>query len=115
MKKAFLFGAIVFLSIALVSCKSDDPPAPTDTTTNVNILVMSFNPDPVTVKKGVIVKWINTDTAPHNVTSNDGVTFASPDIPPGESYSYTTTTVGAFAYHCTIHGIIMSGTLNVTN
>lgn len=81
--------------------------------TAVSILGMSYSPSSLTVKVGTVVKWTNTDATPHTVTSDNGTTFSSPTISAGGTYQYTTVTTGTFPYHCTIHGITMSGTLIV--
>jgi plastocyanin len=75
---------------------------------------MSFSPASKTVAKGSVVKWTNNDSYAHTVTSNDGTTFDSGNIAGNGTYSYTADTAGTFNYHCTIHGMVMSGTLIVT-
>ena len=72
----------------------------------------AFNPTSVTVKKGQKVTWTNSDTAPHNVTSDDG-TIQSKDFGQGQSFSFTPSQAGTFAYTCTIHPQ-MKATLIVT-
>ena len=76
-----------------------------------------FIPNPVTVEVGTIVTWDNTDTAAHTAsagTSADGPSgvFDSSLIMAGQSYSYTTDTVGSFDYFCMVHPW-MEGTLIV--
>ena len=76
-----------------------------------------FIPNPVTVEIGTIVTWDNTDTAAHTAsagTSADGPSgvFDSSLIMAGQSYSYTTDTVGSFDYFCMVHPW-MAGTLIV--
>ena len=63
-----------------------------------------FSPDSITVVLGVnnTVIWTNMDNSPHTVTSNGG-SFDSGNMAPGQSYTYTFTTTGTFAYHCTYH------------
>jgi len=75
---------------------------------------MTFTPASKSVKVGTVVKWKNDDSYAHTVTSNDGSTFDSGTINGGGTYSYTTSVTGTFEYHCTIHGLAMSGTLTVT-
>jgi predicted secreted protein with PEFG-CTERM motif len=76
-----------------------------------------FIPNPVTVEVGTIVTWDNTDTAAHTAssgTATDGPSgvFDSSLIMAGQSYSYTTDTVGSFDYFCMVHPW-MEGTLIV--
>lgn len=80
----------------------------------VSIFSMSFNPSPLTVKVGTIVRWTNTDVTAHTVTSNDGTSFNSGNIPSGAIFNLLTGATGNFPYHCNIHGMAMSGTLIVT-
>jgi len=75
---------------------------------------MTFSPDTKTVVKGAVVTGTNNDGYDHTVTSNDGTSFNSGTINSGKTYSYTASVAGTFAYHCTIHGVAMSGTLIVT-
>ena len=94
-------------------------PAPASTSSSsgsggvtVKVAGFAFNPTSVTVKKGQKVTWTNSDTAPHNVTSDDG-TIQSKDFGQGQSFSFTPTQAGTFAYTCTIHPQ-MKATLIVT-
>ena len=63
-----------------------------------------FSPATVTVVVGVnnTVVWTNNDTSPHTVTANDG-SFESGNMAPGQTYSFTFTTPGTYAYHCQYH------------
>ena len=73
----------------------------------------AFEPDTFTVSlaAGGKVKWANRDLSmvyggqgvTHHIVSDDGTTFISPNIAPGNSYTATFTAEGTFAYHCTIH------------
>ena len=98
---------------------SSAAPAPASTSSSsssggvtVKVAGFAFNPTSVTVKKGQKVTWTNSDTAPHNVTSDDG-TIQSKDFGQGQSFSFTPTKAGTFAYTCTIHPQ-MKATLIVT-
>jgi plastocyanin len=63
-----------------------------------------FFPNTITVVLGVnnTVVWTNMDNSPHTVTSNGG-SFDSGNMAPGQAYTYTFTTAGTYAYHCTYH------------
>jgi len=93
-------------------------PSPNATTTStsqassVSISNFAFSPTSLTVKKGTTVTWTNNDSVPHTVTGDNGGP-SSGSISSGTSYSYTFTTTGTFAYHCTIHPS-MHGTVVVT-
>jgi plastocyanin len=105
---------IVILSCSKSSSYNSTPPPGGGTGNNIGMSGMSFSPASKTVTKGSVVKWTNNDSYAHTVTSNDGITFDSGNIAGNGTYSYTANTAGTFDYHCTIHGMVMSGTLIVT-
>jgi plastocyanin len=76
-----------------------------------------FNPDQVVVPFGATVVWVNQDGAPHTATSDDGQAFQSDLIGKGQSFSFTATELGDFAYFCELHGsaggVGMAGVLRV--
>ena len=72
----------------------------------------SFSPNPVEVKVGEAVTWINDDSGRHTVTSKDGV-FDSGIMGKGQSFSYTFDKAGEYPYYCTLHPN-MVGTVVVT-
>ncbi len=57
-------------------------------------------PQVITVLIGVnnTVTWINQDLITHDVISTTG-TFASPDLSPGQSYTFTFTEAGTYPYY----------------
>jgi plastocyanin len=63
-----------------------------------------FLPQVITVVLGVnnTVTWINQDLIAHNVISNTGV-FASGDLSPGQTYTFTFTHAGTYPYYCSYH------------
>jgi plastocyanin len=72
----------------------------------------SFSPNPVDIKVGETVTWINDDFGRHTVTSKDGV-FDSGMMGKGQSFSYTFDKAGEYTYHCEPHPN-MVGTVVVT-
>ena len=64
----------------------------------------AYSPDPVTVVIGVnnTVTWVNNDSSPHTITSDDG-TFGSGNVAPGGVFTYTFTSPGTYRYHCIYH------------
>jgi len=74
------------------------PGAGTNTSSN------GYSPGRTTLVLGVnnTVVWTNRDNSPHTVTANDG-SFESGNMAPGQTYTFTFTTLGVYAYHCTYH------------
>jgi plastocyanin len=75
----------------------------------------SYNPNPIEVKVGKTVTWINNDSSRHTVTSssNDNSdTFDSDILRPGETFSFTFDKEGQYPYFCTLHPN-MAGTVVV--
>jgi plastocyanin len=73
----------------------------------------SYNPNPVEVKVGETVTWINDDSGRHTVTSKDDGVFDSGIMGKGQSFSYTFDKAGEYPYYCTLHPN-MVGTVVVT-
>jgi plastocyanin len=80
-------------------------------TVTIDMKNIQFNPKTVTVKVGTTVKWVNQDSAPHNVT---GGPLHSPTFGNGGTFTYKATKAGKISYVCTIHPG-MTATLNVTS
>ncbi len=75
----------------------------------------NFTPDSVSVPKGDIVEWTNNDKVPHTVTSQDGTTWDSGIIKPGNTFKLDTSKLNdtTYQYLCTVHPI-MSGNITIT-
>ena len=76
----------------------------------------SYNPNPIEIKVGDTVTWINNDSSPHTVTSSSDegyVTFDSDVLRRGETFSFTFDQEGQYPYLCTLHPS-MIGTVVVT-
>ena len=123
-----VFGVLVIaLSLAGAGCSSNSSPAPSSTTTTptttpttpttpttgatttVNIVMGAFSlttnaysPNPVNIKVGDSINWVNTDTIAHTSTANGGQ-WSSGTMAPGSSFKTTFSTAGSFSYHCSIH------------
>jgi plastocyanin len=77
-------------------------------TWTVDITKMAFSPADMTVTSGTKVIWTNRDQIPHTVTSKDkGGVLSSKGLDTGDSYSYTFTHPGDYAYFCTVHPFMM--------
>src|SRR6266851_2763203 len=76
----------------------------------------SFSPLAVTISAGQYVTWKNTDAIAHTATSDalPSPIWATGTLQPGATSSpIYFPTAGTYTYHCTIHGVIMSGTVVV--
>ncbi len=78
----------------------------------VRISNFTFGPKAVTVKVGQTVTWTNDDDIPHAVVANDK-SFRSKVLDTGQSFSFTFTKPGQFAYFCSLHPM-MTGKIVVT-
>jgi plastocyanin len=76
----------------------------------VTIKNFAYRPASITVKVRSTVIWTNGDQAPHTVT---GGPLRSATMHKGQTYKYTFTKTGRYAYLCTIHRF-MTGTVVVT-
>jgi amicyanin len=71
----------------------------------------TFNPQTVTVKAGTTITWTNKDDIPHAIAAV-GKQFKSKVMDTDNSYSFTFTTPGSYAYFCSLHPH-MTGTIVV--
>jgi plastocyanin len=72
----------------------------------------SYNPNPVMIKEGQQILWVNGDAISHTVTSNStengsrsdsGKLFDSTAILPGHSYNKAFDIPGTYSYYCFYH------------
>src|SRR5262245_11329314 len=88
--RKLLFLVLVPLALAFAG--------PAVAATPVTIATGGFQPTQVTVGAGDEVMWKNTDTVNRQLVA-DGGTFTSPSIKPGETWTFTFSRAGTFAYH----------------
>lgn len=93
---ALVIIAVTFVAIMLTA------PTSQAATVDVNIVGFAFVPDTVFITAGDLVKWTNSDAAPHTSTS-DAPMWDSGNLNQGQSYSFQFNTPGTFPYHCSIH------------
>ncbi|HEY7037366.1 MAG TPA: cupredoxin domain-containing protein [Methylomirabilota bacterium] len=72
---------------------------------HIEIRGHGFDVPEVTVPVGTTVTWTNHDEDPHTVTSTDNV-FRSPGLDTDETWAYTFTRPGTYAYYCTLHPLM---------
>ena len=84
---------------------------------------LMFSPTSVTIPVGGTVRWRNTGTVTHTVTSgassaaasSPGALFDHNPLAPGGIFEFTFTTAGSQAYFCRFHEAMgMKGTVVVT-
>lgn len=65
----------------------------------------SYNPNPIEIKVGDTVTWINNDSSPHTVTSSSSkdINFDSDVLRKDERFSFTFDRKGEYPYFCTLH------------
>ena len=81
-------------------------------TTAVNMSNDRFSPEAIKVASGATVTWTNSDGHAHNVTF-DGAVGTIPNFSTGSQSLAMPATAGTYTYHCTIHGVAMSGSVLV--
>jgi len=97
-------------TVQLVAC-------PDSGTTDVSIvgMVAGFSPSSVTVPLNGTVKWNNTDSIQHTVTSTTAPSNGSfnQTVNAGSSVCLKLTSGGTYYYHCSIHPYMPGGTVIV--
>jgi len=71
-----------------------------------------FSPATLTIRAGTTVVWKNMSSVPHTITSDDGQTFDSGNVPPGGTFQFKFMVAGSYSYHCNIHPY-MRATVNL--
>ena len=96
-------------SAAEVDAKSEGKPI------TVTMKSLSFSPKSIEVQVGDSVVWKSEARTTHTaISDDDGKTFDTGEIEPGESSKPVKfENPGEFKYHCKVHGKTMSGTIVV--
>ena len=112
---------LVIFTCITAGCSSSPAPASPTTTlaasgggNTITIRNFIFDPPALTVKTGTAVTWVNNDSSPHTIASDEGspVAFSSDSLATTTSYTFTFTRSGTYTYHCSIHPS-MKGTIIV--
>jgi plastocyanin len=98
---------VVFLAVGVLSASANAA------TVAVSITGSAYNPSPLTVAVGTTVRWTNSDFVQHTVTSTPAGAFGSGYLNNGQFFEHTFATAGTYNYYCVVHGIGMSGTVEV--
>lgn len=114
-----LTSLLVFAACSPAPAAANPTPAegaPAASTVEVALKDFRFSPADITIKAGTTVVWTNQDSTAHTVTSGTRAAptdlFDSGDVASGDTFSFTFTTPGVYAYHCTPHQG-MDGTITV--
>ena len=110
MRLGAVFG-LMSLAGLLSACSERAPTAGPDDGLRVNVEDNRFSPTELTVALASTVRWEWRGGNIHNVTFDDGP--ASRTQSQG-SYTRAFGAAGSYPYHCTIHGLVMAGTVQVT-
>lgn len=78
----------------------------------IRIQNFAFTPQNLEVKLGTTVTFRNDDDIPHLVVASDG-SFRSKALDTGDTYAFTFTKLGDFAYFCALHPY-MQGKITVS-
>lgn len=124
MKKYKLILTIlsVLLVFSMVSCSNpmdeeDDSDDMDQTSNEVLMENIAFNPQELTVEAGTTVTWTNEDGVSHTVTSgtpgNPTDLFDSGNVAGGGTFEYTFADTGTYEYYCALHTPDMTGTIIV--
>jgi plastocyanin len=103
---------------------SNNPPAsnnPAPSTTSISVMNNAYSPTAKTIAAGTTVQWNwssctggsgygDEQCVFHSVTFDDG---AGSELQNTGSYNRMFTKAGTYAYHCSVHGAAMSGTITV--
>jgi plastocyanin len=103
--RSFIPAIVIALFVVGITAATATDSAAKSALATVNVALgdNTFTPAQVTVNVGDTVVWTNTGRNPHDVTSDNGSFFSQRNMMNGQTYSFTTTTVGTFNYQCTIH------------
>jgi plastocyanin len=108
MRKRWLVGAIVLLSLATLAASlvsqsaSAGTPGTASAASTVSISNFQFAPRVVRVKAGSEVTW-QVKEGTHTVTADNGA-FESPTLSAGQKFSHEFATAGTYRYYCSFHG-----------
>ncbi len=84
-----------------------------DTGVTITLQGNQFLPSSVVVRPGAVVSFHNIDNEWHNATFDHPAVGATPRFTSGVQTIAMPTALGAYSYHCTIHGPAMSGSIVV--
>jgi plastocyanin len=93
---------LVSLTLLWGGAMSIPSAAQTPDQTQIVIKDFMFMPNPLTVKAGSTVTWVNMDDEPHTVVSNTKM-YRSGALDTKESFSFKFVEPGTYHFTCSIH------------
>jgi plastocyanin len=109
--KLFVLAILILLIPGLISPVAAEKNTDKDTSHNVSIKDMKFDPAELDIAVGDTVVWTNNDDRDHTVVAKNK-TFQSDNLSKGDTYQYTFKKAGKFDYSCSYHPR-MKGTITV--
>ena len=115
------FACLALVALPLAGCGDDDSGDggssggdSAKSAVTVNIASFKFLPDPIKVKAGGEVTWVNQDKAPHTAETEKGVkgAFNTGRLDLGDKEAVKFDQAGKFSYYCIYHRF-MTGTVEV--
>lgn len=97
----------LLLALALLAFLGAPAAATLDAVHSVALKNSRFNPNLLFIKAGDTVVWTNQDMILHTVTAYEG-SFDSGNLPPGATFTWTSTSPGVVPYHCNFHGLMVA-------
>jgi cytochrome c peroxidase len=85
--------------------------APTGPT--ITMKANAFSPTFITVKAGAVVSFLNIDNEWHTATFDNPAIASTPRFTSGVKTVTMPMALGAYTYHCVVHGVAMSGSIIV--
>jgi plastocyanin len=115
-KKHFPYFKVIILVFTLGACSSPTSEAPVVTPPAIGVTITDEDCPSLEVQPGMQVAWTNAGEEVHIVQSEllaDGSRkFDSGELQPGDSFIFTFTESGSYAYQCSTDGTMM-GTVTV--
>ena len=96
------FPVPAVLAGLVVACGGSSAPPASAPPAAVTIKNFAFSPATLTVARGTMVTWTNTDASVHTVTAVAGA-FDSGNLAQAHSFSRIFGAAGTYMYRCNIH------------
>ena len=103
LSRSFIPAIVLGLFVMGIGVAAAENASAQAATVNIEMGDKFFNPTQMTVNVGDTVVWTNKGQLPHDVTSDDGSILSPRRMAAGQTFSFTATKAGTFAYQCTIH------------